>query len=128
MWAGIAVHVIAWEDGSFDRLPVEDRSAESLNLRLLGPLDQLKAVQVDPPSPPSPDGDKPNTESDKPNSDELPPWDSFILEGESEAAKIRQFLTAFPMDDNATVVKILKSKGLEVSSSQVTAARKALAS
>jgi hypothetical protein len=121
MWAGIAVHVIAWEDGSFDRLPVEDRSAESLNIRLLGPLDQLKAVHVDPPSPPSPDGDKPN-------SDELRPWYSFILEGESEAAKIRQFLTAFPMDDNATVVKILKSKGLEVSSSQVTAARKALAS
>lgn len=137
LWAGIMVHVIAWEDGSLDRLPVEDHSSSNLTVSFMGPMKDLIAevnrvkpplpptppAPPSPPSPPTPDAN--NTTNDV---NVLPPWNSWVPEGESEAAKVRAFLTAFPIQDNAEVIKALKSKGVEVSSIQVNAARKALAS
>jgi hypothetical protein len=153
LWAGIMVHVIAWEDGSLDRLPVDDHSSSNLTVSFIGPMKDLIAEvnsvkpplpPVEPPAPPTPDvpptppappappsppappiPDANNTTNDV---NVLPPWNSWVPEGESEAAKVRAFLTAFPIQDNAEVIKALKSKGVEVSSSQVNAARKALAS
>lgn len=135
LWAGILVHVIAWEDGTTDRLPVEDRSSEDLTVRFIGPMKDLISEvngsdSLESPKPPTPPSPTPDTTITPPSGDLANyPWNDWVVpDVETEAAKIRAFLTAFPTDDNAEVVKALKSKGVEVSSSQVTSARKALAS
>lgn len=132
-FGGVPIHNIAWDDGSQDRFRdthphMEMISIERATVRVVtdettkvvqgSDRDVGEAVLVSATEAPQTD----ETSEESTSQEWSPP------EGSSEAAAIRSYLSAFGIEtDSKTVIGALASKGIEVSASQVAAAKRALA-
>jgi hypothetical protein len=128
-WGGIKVHAIAWDSGNVERLPDGQFSLEGVTILLVGPLiDVTRAAQRGKTEEFAPPADAATVEED---SDDLGSkvFDDWKVPADATEAKI---IEAFLLDfgtgtTNKDVIAALATKGISVTSPQVTVAKKKLA-
>lgn len=130
-WGGTNVHVIAWNSGNVERLPVGQFAMEGVTILPVGPLIEVtrSAQRADGRfAEPLPPADAATVEEalEELGSRVFDDWK--IPEDATEAKIIEAFLLDFgTATTNKDVIAALATKGISVTSPQVTVAKKKLA-
>ncbi len=128
-WGGTTVHVIAWDSGNVERLPAGQFAMQGVTVLPVGPLvDVTRAAQRGKTEEFAPPADAATVEKAL---EELGSrvFDDWKIPADATEAKI---IEAFLLDfgtatTNKDVIAALATKGISVTSPQVTVAKKKLA-